>query len=1768
MRKIVFIFVLFLIAITGYVSAQEHTESINVCSSADTTLNPGADNSQTYLYSWEKLENNSSSPVNPSNPWGPYQALPVPPITGYCEYRLMKKVGEYGSPIEYYRYNINIFDTLVVTLNASDDSICFGDSTVLTAHVSGGTGSYSYQWRVLNDFLPPSSENSTWTVSQFESSTIYQVIVNDVQCTSYMQSGYDTVYAFNPTPGVLSADSISVCHDSTAFLSFSGQQDISSFEWQCSTDPSFQNPISLGSDATQQLNSGTDQISYYRVAFTPILVCNDETVLYSDTAVVTFNPQIQPATVRTDVNNVCNGDSTTLRLSLPAQGGRGEFTYTWQKSVDGCDTSFSDMDTLQGVAHNTGSLYDTTWFRAICTNQCGSKPSESIKVNVYPLIDAGSLMSDTLLCNGESITISFDTTPSCPDSTATYYYQWFHSQSGEDSNYNNIPGNSSSLTPNNLTTGDHYYKVRVYAFGCKAQDDTTNPVHITVYAPISDGDIRIDNSLNKTLCWGDYESSPIVITDGFTGGERDSNTFQWYRRSTISSQWDMLEGCTQDTLNFDSALHVSYYYKLEVSNRCGTMHSNDSVYIHVYDQLHAPTVNRVDMEETTFCYGHQVSNVHITTPPTGSAGDYQYQWQYSVPSQEWQPASGFNNDMTYSPGQLTETTLYQVRVTSATCVNDTTFSDPVTIGVLQPLTIDIIEDTTVCYNEGPMLVAKPHGGVDSPSEYQYRWQKSSGDNTVSFSVFSTDSVCIDTLLTAARYYRLIVMSTKGCEGYTSNDAHVTVFNEFIDGNIKLDDGEGNIRYDTAICWSLPTPGAVVITNGFTGGDSVNNTYQWYRQATLADTLEPMPNQTNDSLIVASHKESNYFKLKVSNVCGDRWSDSVHISLFEPINPPVISKDDDTTMCYGMNRPGVIYRTVAPSGWSGDGEILSIWEYKHLTDTVFYPIEGTNNMMSYHPDTLLTSTTLYRLHAWPELCGSSYWGFSDTITINVLQPLTLSNLEDATVCYNTGTTLSVSVEGGADSTSQYRYQWFGSSGDDSTSILSITVQDSVYQVPSLTDGRFYRLIVSSTKGCESDTTNLAHVTVYEDFTNGSIIVDTDSYDTVCYNQPTNNPIVINNGFHGGDSLNNTYQWFYRDTNSSNWHTLLGHTQSSLSMDSLKVSRYYKLKVSNKCGVKTSTNDVYIHVYDTMQAPVISREDNEDTTFCYGHQVTNLITTIPSGSSPYKYYEWQDSTSSHGWSPINTDISDFTSYELGTLNTDSLKRDTIFYRVMAIPQYCKNKYQTDEYNKVSDIVSIIVLQDLMAGTIVADDDYICYDTTALLSFSDSPKGADGTNDYQYQWYQSSSSFYDGSPINQANDSTYSTDQASYYYVKVTSKKCQDSDSTNRIQVNVHPEFKAPTFDDSLRRDDLVLGRKVILWDSVCDGSAPHENRKTITVDTSDVGGEHPYDYHWEVSNDNCRTFGNPHVIWNRDSIELESKVTETLYYRLTVTSKDGCGDRTTDTIKIEKLDLPDLPNINGEDTVWCNNHDIVYFIGEGNTSMRYDWEVTPGGNIISAHDSIMSVRIDWTEYGDHTINLTVTNRETRCENKTEYNVYVDASSNAPNTTRIKRKGKTNILICLDSTSNAVYQWGFIEKSSLKDSIFPNSNFRYFQYPQPIDTSKFDYFVQIHYGESKCDTRTYYVLDELDEDWWSRQGGIPLVKIMPNPSKGDIYISVDDDIIGQYILKVVDMYGREIFSETRNDLLAYDRVKLNKHLSQGIYYVVITTDTWQQSIRVAVQ
>ena len=408
---------------------------------------------------------------------------------------------------------INPILTASVTINASVNPICAGDTVVFTATPTNGGGSPSYQWK-LNG-VDVGINSATYTCSTLVNGNTISCVLssNAAPCLSGSPANSNTItMTVNSVPLITTQPTTtSVCTNGTTSYSISATG-TTSFQWR-------QNGVNLTNTATfSGVNTSTLTIT------NPNLSLNGKTFdvllnaaicpVLSDSASLTIFEKVQITSQPISSQIICEGNSASMSITATANG----LSYQWFKGT----TAISDGGTISGATSATLNinplvLSDGATYHCLVsgTNPCNPVTSNNsvLNVNQGPIIISPPLGSQTI-CEGSSVNFSVGAT------VGTLTYQWYKGAILL-SNSGSISGtNSASLTinPVSLSDADVDYNC-IVDNGCHTETSSS----ILVVNPKPNA--FVTNSA-QTICSGSTITTMILSGSG--------TTYNWTRNNSGS----------------------------------------------------------------------------------------------------------------------------------------------------------------------------------------------------------------------------------------------------------------------------------------------------------------------------------------------------------------------------------------------------------------------------------------------------------------------------------------------------------------------------------------------------------------------------------------------------------------------------------------------------------------------------------------------------------------------------------------------------------------------------------------------------------------------------------------------------------------------------------------------------------------------------------------------------------------------------------------------------------------------------------------------------------------------------------------------------------------------------------------------------------------------------------------------------------------------------------------------------------------------------------
>jgi CHU_C Type IX secretion signal domain len=597
-------------------------------------------------------------------------------------------------------------------------------------------------------------------------------------------------------------------------------------------------------------------------------------------------------------------------------------------------------------------------------------------------------------------------------------------------------------------------------------------------------------------------------------------------------------------------------------------------------------------DDQTICEEMTPNRINASLPKGGN-GSYTYSWLQSTDMTNWSTAVNTNNERTYQPPQLFDTTYYK-RAISDGQIKDTSFI--ITINVHPKLQQNLIaDDDTVCYNLSPGTLTAGSamiGGLGpDPAKYNYRWIKSNDNLNFTNAVGTNTEFNYDVpKLTDTTYFHRIVSS--GACTDTSNLVSIKVLPSIV-GN--------TIASDQIIC-NNQTP-AQLTGNPTTGGLNSDKRYQWQQQIGTGNwtDLSTTANYSPSSLTSETYNYQRIVFSGAEDVCVDT-SNQIQIEVL----PDIIKNnilDGDTIICAQL--PTITIDGTQAEG--GDGVYKYYWQSRLDAATSWSSFPEINVNDPLQPG-VLNSTNWFRRVIFSgagNVCSSS----SDSIRVQVLPVISNNTISAAqTICENTTPVpLNGFIPTGGDGS--YIYQWQKDIvGDDSWTNISTNGDIKDFSPGVLIDTiRYRRNVLSGLNNTCQSTSNELTINVQPAIANN--LLEVSDY-TVCVgSQPV--PVNASDNPTGGNGTN-VFVWQESFDNLS-WSSASGAGNvADYQPGSLNVPMYYR-RIVNSGTCFDTTISVGI---DTLSLPLLSSLSGGPLNICDDLDYY-LKLNIIHGSKPYNF-----------------------------------------------------------------------------------------------------------------------------------------------------------------------------------------------------------------------------------------------------------------------------------------------------------------------------------------------------------------------------------------------------------------------------------------------------------------------------------------------------------------------------------------------------------------------
>jgi hypothetical protein len=412
------------------------------------------------------------------------------------------------------------------------------------------------------------------------------------------------------------------------------------------------------------------------------------------------------------------------------------------------------------------------------------------------------------------------------------------------------------------------------------------------------------------------------------------------------------------------------------------------------------------------CEGYLFDDLGASAPGGGDLVNYWIQWQDSVVSSVWNPASGTNTGTTYTPDTST------FSVIEKRFLRRVIFSGPDSVCQSRSLPIlltryhkiksnSILADQTICSGNPPLPLSGSIPTQGKVGDYTYVWQDSSKVITWT-TEGTTDFSFSPSALTDTTWYRRIVNSgifnsAPVCTD-TSLSIRIDVHKPIVNNIASLISGPGP---DTTIC-SGAVPDSIMGSIP-TGGTEISDSYAYLWESSITSDIAgfsaaPGVN-TKKNYKPGVLTQTTWFRRKViSGECSNE-SYPIRVIVLSPVTNNFISSDQ--TICYAT-PPSQITGTSLTGGAGG----IPTWIWQESSDGVTWSAAaGIGNQQNYSPPSLTIPMKYMRIiHSGLSDCCIDT---SNVVTLSIYPPLpsgTITSTADTTICEGSRVRLQIHLTG--------------------------------------------------------------------------------------------------------------------------------------------------------------------------------------------------------------------------------------------------------------------------------------------------------------------------------------------------------------------------------------------------------------------------------------------------------------------------------------------------------------------------------------------------------------------------------------------------------------------------------------------------------------------------------------------------------------------------------------------------------------------------------------
>ncbi|MGP8077015.1 MAG: beta strand repeat-containing protein [Thermoplasmata archaeon] len=905
--------------------------------------------------------------------------------------------------------------TDVVTVAASNPSVSIspapakidpGQSILLTATPSGGTGTWSYQWysNAGCTVAIGGATSVTYTALGSAGTTTYCIKVSDTGTTgpaapteTATATDVVTVEAANPSVSILPSPA-KIDPGQTILLSATTAGGTGTWTYQWYSNAGCTTSIGGATSASYTALGSTGTVTYcIKVTDTGTTSPAAPTETASATDVVTVEASNPTVSISPSVATI--DPAQTILLTAAPVGGTGTWTYQWYSNA-GCTVSIGGATSVTYTA--LGSSGTTTYCVKVTDSGTTSPaaPTETAAATDVVTVEASNPSvtispSSAIIDPGQNILL----TASPAGGTGTWSYQWYSNAGCTTS----IGGATSATYTVLGSAGSTTYCIKVTDTG------TTSPAAPTETASATDVVTVEPSNPSTTIAPSSATLDPgqsILLTASPVGGT-GTWSYQWYSNAGCTTS---IGGATSATYTaLGSAGTATYCF---VATDTGTtVGANPTETASATDVVTVEGANPSVSISPSPVKIDPGQSILLTATPAGGTGTWSYQWYSNAGCTA---AIGGATSATYTALASAGSSTYCIKVTDtgttspATPTESASSTDAVTVEAADPSVSISPSPAKIDPSQSILLTASPSGGTGT---WGYQWYSNAGCSVAIGGATSATYTALGSASTTT--YCVKVTDT----GTTSPSAPTETASATDVVTVEASNPSTSIAPSAATI----DPGQSILLTAAPAGGTGTWTYQWYSNSGCTTSIGGATSATYTALGSGGTATYCFVATDTGTTVGaspTATASATDVVTVEVSNPSVSISPSAATIDPGQS----ILLTASPSGGTGT------WAYQWYSNvgctaaiggatSATYTALGSASTTTYCVKVTDTGTTS---PATPTETASA----TDIVTVEASNPSVSIAPSPAKIDPGQSILLTASPTGG---TGTWGYQWFSNAG---------------------------------------------------------------------------------------------------------------------------------------------------------------------------------------------------------------------------------------------------------------------------------------------------------------------------------------------------------------------------------------------------------------------------------------------------------------------------------------------------------------------------------------------------------------------------------------------------------------------------------------------------------------------------------------------------------------------------------------------------------------------